>query len=256
MHPDESAGLCGFGMTQHPQWGNNIVKCHATINTCNVYQKMNSEYGGTCGDFCKGFDLECKNGWKDIEDYHCDKGEAFGCDERDGFTTDHICECGVPNDCEPIPKRIIKKTSCEEEIELPEFYNVPMPDWTLAYISEKCQLCVSEKDISCKNNPWVPSGNACVHHAITSCKESCNDLPDFPKDIFTPISQDVCLTKDATMGVCGPDNQLTLHRLHGGAVQVLNEREECLTAGIDFVEFKACHKKHAVAQEWHLESVL
>lgn len=258
---DESAGLCGFGMTQHKEWNKNIIKCHASKETCIVYEKVNQEFGGTCREFCEGFDLECKSGWADLSDYQCEKGEEFGCDDRDGYTSDHICECGIPDCgcdvCEPV-EQIVRQQNCIEEVEIPEFYNVPMPDWTIALISEKCQRCVAGMDILCKRDPWVPSGNTCVHHAVTSCKESCSDgdEPDFPTDTFQQTNENLCISQSGTMDVCGPENRVTISRLNSGSIRIHNNKKQCLTASDENIEFATCHKKNHVSQEWFLEVVL
>merc|ERR1712130_515117 len=264
---DETAGLCGYGMNQHKQWGKNIRKCHATKDKCIVYEKLNQEFGGTCRQFCEGFDLECKNGWKDQQDYHCDKGEQIGCDERDGYTSDHICECVVPScgdkceTCEVIAQPTMVDDYLEE-VEIPEFYNVPMPDWTLARITESCQRCVNEKDPSCKTDPWVPSGNSCVHLAVTECKDSCNDPngPSFPRDVFHPADQRVCVSKSAGMDICGPENLFSVHRRNSGAVQVRNEENQCLSVIRGKLATENCEhggKRHQERHhEWLLEVVL
>lgn len=260
---DETAGLCGYGMTQHKQWDKNIIKCHATKDKCIVYEKLNQEFGGTCRQFCEGFDLQCKNGWKDQQDYHCDKGEPLGCDERDGYTSDHICECVVPScgddckTCTPIAQPIYVD-DCLEEVEIPEFYNVPMPDWTLARITEKCQRCVNENDPSCKTDPWVPSGNSCVHLALGKCEEECYDSngPPFPRDVYHPANQHVCLSKTAGMDICGPENLFTIHRLGPGAVQVRNEEDKCLSAVRGKLAIESCQHKGKRHHEWLLEVVL
>jgi len=249
-------GLCDFGMKFHKQWGNNIIKCTNTLNSCQVYEKVNQEFGGTCQDFCEGFNLLCKTGWKDLSDYTCEKGLEIGCIDHDGYTSDHICECVVPkcgcDQCIPVPQDV-EVERCVNEIELPEFYSAPLTDWSLAMISQKCQHCVHKKDFSCQSDPWVPSGNRCVHHAVSTCKKVCNLGPKFPRDTFNPLNDKVCLASSGMFDTCGPEHVLQIVRLPHGLVEV-KKNKMCLSITGKMVGFTPCKKKQA--HQWYLEVVL
>jgi len=256
-------------MQFHEQWNTNIIHCESDKRTCKVYQKLNKELGGTCADFCQGFDLKCIGGWTDLSDYKCQQGEQIGCENTDGITSDHICECGVPDCgsncqiCNPIATPIIPDTPCIEILQIPQFFNAPSPEWALGLISQACQSCVYKKDFTCKNAPWVPNGNACIQHAVNSCKQQCYDIegrPEFPKSSFTSTEEDICLTPSGTLGECGPANVMSISPPLPNGVVTIKHNGVCLSSAIlsSAITFENClhQPRKKECKEWFLETVV
>jgi hypothetical protein len=90
------------------QWGGSIRGCQVDSNVqvdaqvdsnqtnrvCEVYQRVNDIIPTRdCAGFCALHQLQCVGAFRDVSDFSCARGPELACDDMDGLTSDHICQC-------------------------------------------------------------------------------------------------------------------------------------------------------------------
>jgi len=91
-----TSGLCTMSGMTEGKYADKIMVCSDEKKKCEVYQSINGNLSpSTCTSFCEEFDLACVNAWSDVTNKDCTHKAQIGCDDEDGGTSDHICQCGL-----------------------------------------------------------------------------------------------------------------------------------------------------------------
>merc|ERR1712130_176425 len=196
--PTPKMGLKGFCKTTSlfNSYKGQIKYCKDGKDFCTVYESINSELTPrTCSAFCKKFNLDCQDAWRDADNGCASSGE-IGCDSADGGSSDHICQCGKIPDKKPSENQCTLTKRCVVGV-------AAAAAWLLdpRHRAPEGKTCEWAYRISVRDN------------GITGIHEQCRDVTTldsykelkFQKcygDIYTEIEKKITCKKFWTDAVC------------------------------------------------------